>query len=286
MFSRAPSEIILSQGRLADRTPGAIAGAAALAAALSRRFGARITTVGQPAPAQQDGWEAALAAAKPTLDGLAFATGEALRAGRRVVLVNNTCSASLATLPVAARAVKDLAVLWIDAHADYNTPDTTASGYLGGMALAGASGLWDSGYGQGVAPSRSLFPGLRDIDPAEQALIARHEASVLPPADVAAAPVLDWLGDRPVWVHIDWDVMEPGLVPAAYAVPGGLLPRQLQAVLEALPLLQIVGLELAEFELPADPGASENAISTMLDILTPLLARVFSETPASADSRA
>lgn len=60
----APTEIILSQGRLADRTPGAIKGAAALA----QRFGLGIDTVGQPTGAQNDRWDAALLAAKATLD--------------------------------------------------------------------------------------------------------------------------------------------------------------------------------------------------------------------------
>lgn len=274
MFNAPPTEIILSQGRLADRTPGAIKGAAALAEALAQRFGLGIAAVGAPADAQNDRWDAALPAAKATLDGLASATASTLSAGRAALLVNNTCSASLATVPVAAGQVDGLAVLWIDAHADYNTPETTESGYLGGMALAGASGFWDSGHGRGVAPLRTLFIGTRDIDMAEQALITQHGATVLTPEAVIAGPVLDWLGDRPVWVHIDWDVMEPGLIPAAYAVPGGLLPEQIRAVLAALPPAQIVGIELAEFELPADPDATEIAIAAILEIVTPLLEQV------------
>ena len=43
-------------------------------------------------------------------------------------------------------------VVWLDAHGDFNTPATSGSGYLGGMPLAAACGLWDSGYGAGVDP--------------------------------------------------------------------------------------------------------------------------------------
>ena len=42
---------------------------------------------------------------------------------------------------------------WLGAHGDFNTPETTASGFLGGMCLAGACGLWDTGFGAGLDPS-------------------------------------------------------------------------------------------------------------------------------------
>ena len=54
---------------------------------------------------------------------------------------------ALTTLPTALRHRPEAKVLWLDAHGDFNTPDTTPSGYLGGMALAGACGQWDAGLG-------------------------------------------------------------------------------------------------------------------------------------------
>ena len=51
------------------------------------------------------------------------------------------CSICLTTLPTRASATaRDAWVLWLDAHGDFNTPDTTPSGFLGGMCLAGACG--------------------------------------------------------------------------------------------------------------------------------------------------
>lgn len=271
MSRTAPTEIILSQGRVADRTSGAIPGANALARALSRKTGLPVDAIGTPSEALDDNWDAALRAAEPHLSALARAVEVAMAQRKQVLIIANTCSVSLATLPAAAKHIEEMAVLWIDAHGDYHTPASTGSGYLGGMALAGASGLWDSGLGGGIAPARTLLVGARDIDDPEQMRIAEQGATVLPPAAVTPQQVLAWLGNSPVWIHIDWDVMEPGLIPAAYSVEGGLLPTQLKAVLAGIPREQIVGIELAEFELPQDPAEADRAIALILDICSPLL---------------
>lgn len=271
MRRTAPTEIILSQGRIADRTSGAIPGANALAQAMARKTGLPLNLIGTPSPARDDAWDTALNAAHPQLSALASAVDRTVSQHRQALVIANTCSASLATLPAAARHVEQMATLWIDAHGDYHTPESTGSGYLGGMALAGASGLWDSGHGGGVAPARTLLLGARDIDEPEKARIAAQQATVIAPAAVSSQQVRAWLGTSPVWIHLDWDVMEPGLIPAAYSVDGGLLPEQLKAVLAGIPHEQVVGIELAEFELPQDPAKAERAIALILDVTSPLL---------------
>lgn len=265
-----PFEIILSQGRIGDRTDGAIPGAAALARALSDACGLPERTLGTPEPARIDNWDRALQGAGQTLHDLAHAVDRSLIAGSLPLLAVNTCSASLATLPAAARHVEDLIVLWIDAHGDFNTPDTTGSGYLGGMALAGASGIWDSGYGGGVNPERTLLIGARDIDSAEFDLLQTAKVQIISPAEVDEADIARRIGPSPVWVHIDWDVLEPGFVPAAYRIADGLLPDQLKAILAAIPRSQIAGIELAELELPDDPLAAERAVRTAMETVAPL----------------
>ena len=62
------------------------------------------------------------------------------------MLLAADCSMSMTTLPTALRHQPEARVLWLDAHGDFNTPDTTPSGYLGGMCLA-AAGEWDAGLG-------------------------------------------------------------------------------------------------------------------------------------------
>ncbi|MBO1040236.1 arginase family protein [Brucella pituitosa] len=264
------SRIITSQGRVADRTPGAIPGALAVAKALAARYDLSIQTVGTPAPAVSDDWSEALPQAHETLKGLAAAVSEELTAGRRPLLATNTCSASLATIPQAASQIDGLTVLWVDAHGDFNTPETTDSGYMGGMALAGICGLWDSGHGGNVAPEKVVIFGARDIDPEEMETLNRKKVTVIKPEAANAQSLLAAIGTGPLWIHIDWDVMEPGLIPAAYAIEDGLLAPQLRDALAAIPASQIAAIELAEFELPEDKQAADHALDLILEITAPL----------------
>jgi arginase/N-omega-hydroxy-L-arginine amidinohydrolase len=264
-------DLIVSQGRVADRKARTIEGAARTARALERRYGARAVSVGTPAPPADDDWRVSLPQAGDTLAGLGRAVAASVEGGRPVVLVANTCSASLASLPVAARRHPDAVVLWIDAHGDFNTPETTGTGYLGGMVLAGACGLWDSGHGAGLRPDRVVLVGARDIDEAEAALLERAGVRIIPPGEATPEAVLRAVGDAPVWVHVDWDVLEPGFVPADYAVPGGILPARLRAIFAALPPGRLLGAELAEFQAPAEDGASDAALAVILDTVAPLV---------------
>ena len=175
--------LIISQGRVADRTDGALRGARAAGDALAGYLGVEAAVVGEPSPAADDDWSAALPAAQSTLEGLRDAVAGSLDAGATPLLLTNTCAASLGTLPTAAARFPDAVVLWIDAHGDFNTPQTTESGYLGGMVLAAACGLWDSGHGAGLNPEQVIVVGGRDIDPAEAELLAGAGVRVLPPAE-------------------------------------------------------------------------------------------------------
>ena len=47
----------------------------------------------------------------------------------------------------------DVRIVWLDAHGDFNTPETSASGYLGGMCLAAACGRWDAGSATAFDPA-------------------------------------------------------------------------------------------------------------------------------------
>lgn len=263
-------DLIVSQGRIADRTPGAIKGATQTALALESRYGVQGQRVGSAAPTVKDDWRVSLPEARKTLDGLSGAIAASIEGGRFPVMVANTCSASLATLPVAAQKHPDAVVLWIDAHGDFNTPATTNSGYLGGMVLAAACGLWDSGHGAGLRPEQVILIGAHDIDPAEGALLRQAGVRHICPAEATPETVLAAIGRAPVWLHVDWDSLEPGYVPAAYKVPGGLLPEQIKAIFSALPSAQIVGIELAEFEASDDEVENAQAVSVILETVSPL----------------
>lgn len=252
--------LIVSQGRVADRTSGALVGARRVGGALSALLGVDSVTVGSPSAAKTDDWSVALLEASETLHGLRDAVGIAIDAGNVPLLVTNTCAASLGTLPTVAERHPDAVVLWIDAHGDFNTPSTTGSGYLGGMVLAAACGLWDSGHGAGIDATQVIVVGGRDIDDAESDLLAGAGVRVLAPAECSPERVLDLVAGRPVWIHVDWDVLEPGYIPAAYRVDEGMLPHQVAAIFAALPAGSVRGVELAEFE------AGDTAIPESLSV--------------------
>lgn len=262
--------LIVSQGRVADRNAGTLKGAAATAQALEQRYGLSSVVVGTPLPPERDDWRAALPQASDTLKGLGEAVGAGLRSGNLTVLLSNTCPASIGTLPVVARERPDAVVLWVDAHGDFNTPDTTETGYLGGMVVAAACGLWDSGHGAGLNPGQVVLVGARDIDTPERKLLSDAGVRILPPAEVTPQNVLAAINGAPVWVHVDWDSLEPGFVPADYEVPLGLLPSQLREVFAAIPPQQLLGVELAEFNAPEDAARRAAALDIILDIVEPV----------------
>ncbi|KAB1662384.1 arginase family protein [Pseudoclavibacter chungangensis] len=257
--------LIISQGRVADRTDGALAGARATGDALARYLDLEPTVVGTPEPSTDDDWTVSLPAAAATLDGLRDAVAAVLDDGRTPLLATNTCAASLGTLPTVAERYPDAVVLWIDAHGDFNTPATTGSGYLGGMVVAAACGLWDSGHGAGLDPSNVVLVGARDIDPAERELLDDAGVRILPPALSTPERVNSIVAGRPVWIHIDWDVLEPGFIPAAYRVADGLLPHEVASILAELPAGTVRGVELAEFEYDAPEAPSRVSLELVIE---------------------
>jgi arginase family enzyme len=150
-------ELIVSQGRVADRAARMIEGAALTAKALHDRYGVPLRVVGMPEPHANDDWRVSLQQAQETLLGLRSAVEDSIKSGSLTVMLLNTCSASLASLPIVAREFTDAVVLWIDAHGDFNTPETTESGYLGGMVLAGVCGLWCGRAVTGRSPDPSKW---------------------------------------------------------------------------------------------------------------------------------
>jgi len=263
-------DLILSQGRVADRAARMIEGAALTAQSLERRYGTMARSIGKPEPQANDDWSISLPQARETLIELRKAIKASVKEKRLPVMVANTCSASLASLPIVAQEYPDAVVLWIDAHGDFNTPETTRSGYLGGMVLAAVCGLWDSGHGSGLRSKQVILVGARDIDPDERELLQTAGVRIISPAEATPENVLRAVNGAPVWIHIDWDVLEPGFLPADYSVPNGLLPAQIRALFASIPIAQIRGIELAEFNASTDAASNDKATSIILDIVAPV----------------
>jgi arginase len=76
---------------------------------------------------------------------------------------------------------------------------------------------------------------------------------------------------RPVYVHIDCDVLDAGTLPTDYLVPKGMTLEELRATAEVLAQSELVGLEVGEFESAPDHDSPPGYVSDLLHALDPLL---------------
>lgn len=256
--------------RAGDHNDRAMSATPALTAVFEAKLGVAATVIGKPQPALSTGWAEELEAARPALQSIAGRYEDILSAGATPVTALSRCAVALATLPVVAKHRPDAVVVWFDAHGDLNTPENTGTGYLGGLAFSGPLGFWDSGLGQGLASSNAVLVGARDLDPPEQQLVDDGTIGLIPVSDTMAEELRELVDRRPVYVHIDCDVLEPGTVPTDYHVGGGMTLGQLHACAEVLATTDVVGLEVGELEAP---GGSDGAgpATKLLDALEPLL---------------
>jgi arginase len=258
-------------GRAGDHNDRAMVGSRELAAAMGASLGVDPVVVGSPEPALSVGWEEELAAAMPTLRKMADRLDEVFGQGLIPVTALSRCAVALATLPVVARHRPDAVVVWFDAHADLNTPDNSSTGYLGGLAFSGPLGLWDSALGAGLATRNAVLVGARDIDAPEQELIDAETVALVKVGPSMADELRQVVGGRPVYVHIDCDVLDAGTVPTDYVVPNGMTLDDLHATAQALAESELVGLEVGELESAADQTNPPTYVSRLLDALDPLL---------------
>jgi arginase len=259
--------------RTADRFAGAPRGVEVLAPLVAGALGVEPRFIGTAGEIRETRYEDDLRDARGCLLEAGGQVDDALAAGDTPLLLAADCSVSATTLPAAIRNRQDARVLWLDAHGDYNTPDTSGSGYLGGMCLAAATGEWDAGLGETVPAERVVLAGVRDLDPGERELLEKSPATVIGASAVetlvAAKNALD---GAPIFVHLDLDVIDPEHFPAAVPAPNGLHPDKLYDLIDSvLEDSELVGLEVTAIELPEDEEASAVATETAMHVLEPFL---------------
>ncbi len=251
--------LVAVDARISERTPRDLRGVALLAERLAPTLGPPRRVEGRRDPFGETAWEDDLAASRRVLGQVRDAVAAVLDAGDRPVTLASDCALALGTFPALAARRPDVRVLWLDAHTDYDTPATSTYSFLGCMSLAGATGAWDAGLGDALAPERVVLVGTRarpgDFDAAAQAAAAASAMTLVPIADGTAEAVLDALGDAPVYVHLDPDVLDPSVNPVPYARSGGLPLDALTALLAAVAARgPVLGLELTAFHSDDDPG--------------------------------
>jgi arginase len=189
----------------------------------------------------------------------------------------NRCACALATLPVVARLRHDAKIVWFDAHGDLNTPSTSRSGYLGGMVLSGAAGMWQTGLGAGLDLANVILVGARDLDPAEQQLIEAGTVHHVAPGPQLIEQLSELRGNASVYIHIDCDVLNPGIVPTEFNVANGLSADELRSACELLAAHDIVGLEIAEFQSVWSDSGAEASPRPIIAAVAPLINKVIGQ---------
>jgi arginase len=181
----------------------------------------------------------ALVADEDTLDAQSDAIVRGLPA--RPLVLGGCCCAHVGAIRGLAARHDRLAVVWLDAHGDLNTPESSPSGNVWGMPLRMAI---DEGS---VRPEDVALVGARDLDPPEAAYLAEHGID----DDVFRA--LE--GTDAVYIALDVDVLEPGAVPCFMPVPGGPSADEVVSVLtEIARRSRVAGLGLTGLVAGADPA--------------------------------
>lgn len=229
--------------RTSDREGFRAEGAQAVAEAIAELLGVGARLVGSPGEVRESTYEEDLAESRGCLLEAGGQLSDAFHGGTFPVLCAGACSICVTTLPALARDRPDAFVLWLDAHADFNSPETTPSRFLGGMCLAGACGVWETGFdGPVLDPTRVVMSGVRDVDPGERELLDAHHVSLIDrPSRLA-----DALAGREVFVHLDVDVLDPSVMPGmAYPAPGGSSAEGLASLLrDVAAAATVIGIEV------------------------------------------
>jgi arginase len=139
------------------------------------------------------------------------------------MVMSGDCTTSMGTVTGLQRAGLDPAIVWFDGHGDVQTLETTASGYLGGMALRILTGyrpeLIAASLGlRAVIEERVLLVDARDLDPPEEEYLTGSAIRRSQVEEVSA----ELLPEGPLYLHVDFDVVDPGELPGLlFPAPDG-----------------------------------------------------------------
>jgi len=180
---------------------------------------------------------------------IADAVAAAAAAGEFALVLGGDHSLAMGVLGGLAREHGPGAVIWIDAHADVNTPATSPSGNVHGMPLAVALGWGGPAFDEGPWPtpsvdeSKTVLVGVRSLDIGERERLRASQVKVFTMSDLdrfGVEKVIEGALERvqgAPWVHLslDMDVVEPEQAPGVGTpVRGGMSYREAHLALELL----------------------------------------------------
>ncbi len=152
----------------------------------------------------------------------ALAAAIQANADKTPVVFANDCTSCLGM--VKGLQAQSPAILWYDSHGDFNRPETTPSGFLGGMPLAALVGRGNQHLMRGMALKPIAEPDVsicdvRNLDPEEGEMLRQSEVNIY---ETVAALDGSSLPDKPLYIHFDTDVVDCAEMPAmSYPEPGG-----------------------------------------------------------------
>ncbi|HEY3257649.1 MAG TPA: arginase family protein [Gemmatimonadaceae bacterium] len=210
---------------------------------------------------------------------LAGAVSAATAFGAFPMVLSGNCITSIGT--VGGLGEPELGAIWFDAHGDFNTPETTRSGFLDGMSLGILTGrCWQSVAGTvpGFAPlsdDRVILVGARSLDRAEETSLSESRIT-----RVTAESARDGLRDelsglrkraRDLYLHIDLDVLDPSEGSAnSYATANGLSVAELQGVIQDIAgMFRVRAVALTAYDPAHDENgkACESAMSVLQTVV-------------------
>jgi arginase len=218
---------------------------------------------------------------RSTCEGVARRVGEAVGQGRLPIVLGGDHSIALGTLGGLAAAVGGLgAALWIDAHGDLNTPQTTPSGNVHGMPLAAALGRGGAGFESdawplpALEPARTTLIGVRSLDDGERALLGELELAVHTMSEIDRRGIEPLVADAlqraagAAFVHVslDMDALDPEVAPGVgTAVRGGLSYREAHLAMELVAESGLLGsFEIVEVNPILDRANATAALAVEL----------------------
>ena len=200
-------------------------------------------------------WQAEIQTSFELMRMLSGAVREARESGRFPIVLAGNCNTAVGTL--AGLGAQSTGVAWFDAHGDFNTPETTRTGFLDGTAVAIITGRCWTQLAATIpefAPipdDRVCLIGTRDLDSLESALLDESSVDVVEPGQLRSSlpRVLEKIREHvdTMYVHLDLDVLDFAVAAAnSYAISGGLTLADLDdALVQIAAHFRISGVTLS-----------------------------------------